>query len=310
MIFIVDPYYAVLNLCICIFWQMSFYALAAGLKIDKVTDFAYGTNFFALSIVTYCLNETWAAPRLIAVNLCVVIWAIRITAYLFSRILHIGEDKRFDEWRAKPLLFLRFWIFQLVSVFVVSFPYVMLNAKPTQPPLSWQDYLGWSLFVVGFIIETVADQVKFSYRNNAANKGHWCDAGVWSWSRHPNYFGEFLVWWGIWTSCSATWVNGDWASIICPVYLFLIIMLLSGPTRLEKEADKRYWSSDEYQRYKKRTSNLVTLPPPCYGALPRWIKWFFCEWPIYWNPPEEKKLTENGDKAADEPDTAAGKDTV
>jgi len=168
----------------------------------------------------------------------------------------------------------------------------MLNAKTVDTPLYWQDGLGWGLFVFGWLVETISDQAKFKYRNDPKNKGHWCDTGLWSWSRHPNYFGEFLCWFGLWASCSATWVGGDWASILSPVYLFLVVMFLSGPTRLEQEADKRYWTNEEYQRYKKRTSNLVLLPPGCYGAMPRWIKQIFCDWPIYWYPPEEGKLNE------------------
>lgn len=268
---------------------MSFYAFAAGLKIDKVTDFAFGTNTVGVAVLTFFMAQSYFTRQII-VNCLVLLWGIRITAYLLRRILTIGEDNRFDEYRGKPLVFLRFWIFQMISIFAICLPLIFLNANVTSnPDLNWRDFLGWALYLIGFIFETVGDHQKFLYKLDPKNKGHWCDVGLWSISRHPNYFGEFMMWWGIFSSCSSVFNGPDWATIVGPVYLFVVIMFLSGTTRLEQSADERYWDRDEYQEYKKSVSVLIPLPPPLYRRMHKVLKYFCCEWGIYSFPPEKRK---------------------
>lgn len=147
------------------------------------------------------------------------------------------------------------------------------------------DFIGWVFFCVGFLVETLADKQKYDYRNESSNDGHWCDDGLWKWSRHPNYFGEFCVWIGIWLSCIGSFHTWDFFTIVSPLYIILVVMLVSGPTRLEESADKRYWSQPEYQKYKKRTSNIIPMPPALYGSLSKTLKSIFCcDCGPYWNP--------------------------
>jgi len=284
MIHVIDDYYLVASLLLCIVWNLFFYAIAACCKFDKVTDFAYGTNFILVVVITMVLNQTYFI-RQIVVNTMVGMWAIRLVIYLLVRILSIGEDKRFDEYREYPLRFLRFWIFQLISIWIVILPEIMLNSKGVDVELNWRDYLGWTMFTVGFLFETVADlQKKFSYRNNSKHSDHWCDVGLWKYSRHPNYFGEILLWYGLFTSCSSVFVSADYTTFIGPTYLVLILMFLSGVPKLEEAADKRYWDNENYQVYKQNTPVLIPLPP---GRVvdPRVRALCCCEFSLYTTPP-------------------------
>lgn len=133
-----------------------------------------------LAVLTFFLNQTYYLRQIILSGL-VTIWAIRLGGFLLVRIIAIGQDKRFDNMREKPLQFLRFWIFQFLSIWVIYLPMCFVNAEYYDTALQWNDYFGWGLWLLGFLIETIADQQKFNYRQDPKNKDHWCDAGIWSW---------------------------------------------------------------------------------------------------------------------------------
>lgn len=108
-----------------------------------------------------------------------------------------GKDARFDGTRDVFVKFMAFWIAQFVTVFAISVPFVILFSLPVAPSgLTWQDGLGIALWGVGFLLETVADQQKFSFKNAPGNRSKMCTVGLWRYSRHPNYFGEMLCWFG------------------------------------------------------------------------------------------------------------------
>ncbi|KAK3745059.1 hypothetical protein QZH41_014554, partial [Actinostola sp. cb2023] len=114
------------------------------------------------------------------------------------------------------------------------------------------------------------------------NKGKWCDVGPWKWSRHPNYFGEMLVWWGIFIISCGILQGGEWAAILSPLFIMAVLLFLSGITILEQKADEQYGSLQTYRQYKNCTSPLIPLPPPFYAALAKTIKTIFCcEFPLY-----------------------------
>jgi len=291
----------VLHLILCVGWQGLFYLIAAGFKFDKVTDLAYGTNFVLNSIITLCFGGTYYV-RQIVVTILVDLWGIRLAGFLFYRIVTIGEDKRFDEYRQYPLRFLRFWIFQMIAVFVILLPEVFLNSDSTDDPLNFRDYLGWAMFVIGFVVEVWADQAKFGYRNNTNNKGHWCDSSIWSWSRHPNYFGEVLLWFGLAVSCCSVFHKADWATFVGPTFLLLLLLFVSGIPLLEKSSDNRFWNTPGYQDYKRATSPFIPLPPVLYRSLPKFLKLSCCcEFPLYTYEPEADPVA--GEKYENFPST-------
>ena len=280
------------NLAICaivtVGMQFSFFMVACTCKFDTVTDFAGGTNFVVLAILSMVLAGTYHW-RQILVTVFVIVWGLRLSGYLLYRIIKIGEDKRFDDKRSDPVRFAIFWIFQAVWVFTVSLPVMFINAPDSSTFYADQNYftamdiIGSGLFAIGLLSEAVSDQQKFAFRNNPSNSGKWCDVGLWSLSRHPNYFGEICLWIGIFVvSTSICGNGGKWTGILSPLFTASILLFLSGIPLLEKTSDERHRLKPEYQTYKNQTSPLIPLPTSCYGKLPGFLKCLFCcEFPIY-----------------------------
>ena len=276
------------NLAICaivtIVMQFSFFLVACTCKFDKVTDFAGGTNFVVLAVLTMVLAGTYHW-RQILVTVFVIIWGLRLSGYLLYRIIKIGEDKRFDDKRSDPLKFAIFWIFQAVWVFTVSLPVIFVNApdSATYGTFTAMDIIGSGMFLLGLLTETFSDQQKFAFRNDPTNSGKWCDVGLWSISRHPNYFGEICLWIGVFiVSTSVCGTGIKWVGILSPLFTSSILLFFSGMPLLEKTSDERHRLKPEYQTYKNRTSPLIPLPKSCYGKLPQFLKCLFCcEFPFY-----------------------------
>ncbi|KAI5084294.1 hypothetical protein GOP47_0000463 [Adiantum capillus-veneris] len=278
---VLDDNYLAITAIVTVLYQFSFFLIAAGCKFDKVTDFAGSTNFVILALLTAILHNTWYF-RQIVLTVLVGIWGVRLALFLLFRILQWGEDRRFDDKRENLLKFAAFWIIQAVWVWTVSLPVTIVNASDRNPDIQAADIVGWVLWFVGALTEAVADQQKLAFKNNPANKGKWCDAGLWGFTRHPNYFGEILLWWGIFIAATPVLKGGQWAVIAGPIFITAVLLFLSGIPLLEASADKRYGGLAEYRRYKTRTSPLVPLPPSVYGNLPSWVKKFLLlELPLY-----------------------------
>jgi len=141
----------------------------------------------------------------VLVTIAATLWGVRLSGYLLYRILKTGKDDRFDSMnRGFSLAFAGFWFGQALWVMTVSLPVILLNSEcDTDPEMKASDWIGLAMWAVGWVLETVADQQKFNFRNNADNKGRWCEEGLWAWSRHPNYFGEILLWWGVFVTASS-----------------------------------------------------------------------------------------------------------
>jgi steroid 5-alpha reductase family enzyme len=159
--------------------------------------------------------------------------------------------------REEPLQFLKFWLFQGFSVWVIMLPSIyLLNTKNNQT-LSLLMILGIFVWAKGLIIESVSDWQKFTFKNKPQNKDLWIETGLWKYSRHPNYFGEMLVWWGIFIF-SLPFIHGLlWLLIIGPMFISFILIFISGIPLLEQKYNKKYHDNQKYQRYKKNTSLLI-----------------------------------------------------
>lgn len=270
---VLDERLLALTAIITIAFQFTFFLITYALRFDKVTDFAGTTNFLILAVVTLTVGGNYSA-RQIVVSTCVFAWGVRLCAFLLYRIILWGEDRRFDDKRNNIVNLAGFWILQAVWVWTVSLPVTILNSKSGDQvvPLNGSDYVGWSLFGIGVVLEAVADQQKLIYKRTEASRGRWTDVGVWKWSRHPNFFGEMIVWWGLYVSARNEFVGGEQAAVVGPLFITLLLMFVSGIPILERSADERYGRREEYQRYKKRTSVLILIPPAVYERVPEVIK--------------------------------------
>lgn len=191
-----------------------------------------------------------------------MLWGARLSAFLLFRILKTGTDTRFDDTRDKFFPFLSFWVAQMLWVWIVSLPVTILNSpnitKYLQPDFgTGRDIAGVILWVIGFMMESVSDMQKYRFKINVQckDKSAVCDVGLFSWSRHPNYFGEIIIQFAIFmiaVSPSAyryiPWNSGAYAaqnaSILGPISLTILLLFVSGLTLQERPgAKKRYEAS-------------------------------------------------------------------
>lgn len=260
MLFAFDPYSVVATLIASFAIQAVFFAFAASFKTDKVTDLSYCLSFALLSVLLVLGNGAFR-PVQLAAAAAVLIWAARLGAYLLSRILKVGKDARFDDKRGDFLKFLGFWVLQAIAVWAIMLPVAALLSLPSPSPFGAISIVGASLWAVGFAIEAAADAQKYAFRDRPENKGRWIDSGLWKYSRHPNYFGEVALWWGLFLLALPSLPASALFAAAGPVFITLLLLFVSGVPLLEKSADEKYGHDPRYQAYKRRTSIFVPLPP-------------------------------------------------
>ncbi|GMJ13517.1 hypothetical protein HRI_005020900 [Hibiscus trionum] len=256
---VIDSHFLALTAIVTVGYQLIFFIITALLKFDKVTDFAGSTNFVIIAVLTLVIKGSWHFRQVI-LTLLVVIWGLRLGLFLLMRILQWGEDRRFDEMRSNLGRLAIFWIFQAVWVWTVSLPVTVVNASDRDPSVQAADIIGWIMWSLGISIEATADQQKLSFKNSPENRGRWCNVGLWKYSRHPNYFGEIFLWWGIFVASAPILEGAEWLVILGPIFLTLLLLFVSGLPMLEESADKKFGNVAAYRIYKKTTSPLIPLP--------------------------------------------------
>jgi len=237
-----------------------FFVIAAMLRTDVFTDITYSLSFAVLSAALFAFAPVRGVLQFATAG-AVLLWALRLGGYLFYRILRIKVDHRFDDKRNSFVKFGSFWLLQAISVWVILLPvYGLLSGGTgaTIPPA--QLVPGLAVFFAGLALETAADAQKFAFKSKPESKGEFMSTGVWRYSRHPNYFGEMLVWWGIALPGAFTFRGAEFLYFVGPLYITLLLIFVSGIPILEKEADRKWGSREDYREYKRRTSILIPLP--------------------------------------------------
>ena len=235
-------------------------------KTDKVTDISYAVTFAVVAISGYMRSEQTTLHKIILA--LVLLWSLRLGTFLFIRINKIKKDVRFDGMREYFFKFLRFWILQGATVFVVllAASYAFMQKEPV---ITWLSIIGIILFIKGLAIEATADSQKFAFNNKASNKGKWIDQGIWKASRHPNYLGEMMVWIGMYLTVVSSLVSGQlWWALLSPLYIVSLLLFVSGVPLLEKSANKKWGSDQKYLNYKKNVPVLI----PTIKSVKRWLK--------------------------------------
>lgn len=186
----------------------------------------------------------------------VVVWAVRLGSFLFIRVRRDGSDGRFDKIKVHPLAFLATWTLQAL--------WVSMTAAAALAAITVADGLGgvWAalgviVWLIGYAIEVVADTQKRRFRADPANAGRFISTGLWSRSRHPNYFGEILLWSGVALMAVPTLSGWRWVVLISPVFVWLLLTRVSGVPLLEARAAARFGDDPAYGAYVKHTPVLV-----------------------------------------------------
>lgn len=230
------------------------------LKTEKFYDLTGSITYLTVVAVTLFLSperdlRSWLLAALVAV------WAVRLGSFLFLRIKKAGEDRRFREIKQSFPRFLRAWTLQGLWVsFSLSAALVVITAAK-RVEFGLFAIVGLIVWLIGFGIEVIADRQKSQFNADPANKGKFINIGLWSWSRHPNYFGEIVLWIGVMIVALPVLQGWQWVALISPIFISLLLTRISGVPMLEERADEKWGGQEDYEAYKANTSVLIPLPP-------------------------------------------------
>ncbi|MCA9349604.1 DUF1295 domain-containing protein [Candidatus Saccharibacteria bacterium] len=237
--------------------QIVFFVFASKYKTDKFTDLSYGLSFTALAIYSLINSDQISNYQIILLSM-IAIWSIRISGYLLIRIIKTGKDARFDGIRENFWKFARFWLLQGFSIWVISLPAIYLLSLNQPTEINIWAIIGLIIWLSGLFIETLADLQLYKFRFGSHPKTNpWIDSGLWYYSRHPNYFGEILLWWGVFIYGASYYTGTYWLTILGPIFITLLITKVSGIPILEKSADQRWSAKSAYLIYKEKTPVLI-----------------------------------------------------
>ncbi len=213
-----------------------------------------------LTVTAFAIGGTQSRDaRSWVLGLLVGVWAVRLGSFLFRRIRSEGSDGRFDEIKQSASRFLVAWTLQGLWVFLTLCAALAAITTTAPADLGVLDGVGFSIWLFGFGLEVIADRQKSEFRRQ--NPGRYIDTGLWAWSRHPNYFGEIVLWTGIAVMASSTLNGWQWITLVSPLFVTLLLTRISGIPLLEKRADERWGDDAGYQAYKARTPVLIPRPP-------------------------------------------------
>lgn len=250
-------YYLTLALILFVYMSLAF-ALAVIKKRNDLADVAWGLGFVLMAWASFVISGH-AGLRGVLVGTLVTVWGLRLAWHIYARHRGKAEDYRYLTWRKAwgkwfyLRSYLQVYLFQGVLLFLVSAPVMLINHS-AGPSLGWLDLAGILVWLIGFYFEAVGDTQLAEFTRDPANKGKLLQSGLWRYSRHPNYFGEVTLWWGI--GLVALSVPNGLVGIIGPVTITILILKVSGISMLEKQMALKPGFAD----YKRRTSVFVPWP--------------------------------------------------
>ena len=257
---ILNGYSAVLYCAvICIGIQWVAWIPASFGKTERFYDLTGGLTYIILvgfSLWAGSQSEPISSRELI-VSFLVVIWSLRLSSFLYLRIHRTGKDGRFDKLKTSFIRFLVPWTIQGLWVFLTTIVVIVINTQAdSAPTLGIWDGLGLSIWILGFSIEVIADNQKTVFNSEPKNQGKWIDCGLWSYSRHPNYLGEILLWTGIAFFGVSCFTGLEKIALISPLFVYLLLTKISGTPILDRRALEKWGDDSEYQIYREKTPLL------------------------------------------------------
>ena len=225
-------------------------------QTEKFFDLTGSLTYVTVILIPVLLSPVLDARSLLVAAL-VLVWAIRLGNFLYRRIHKAGKDDRFDELKPSFWRFLVVWTIQALWVTFTAAAALVVLTTSVRKELDIFAVLGFLLWAAGFALEVVADSQKGKFSADPANKGKFIRTGLWARSRHPNYFGEIVLWVGVAVIALPVLQGWTWVALISPVFVTLLLTRVSGVPLLEKKADKKWGGQADYEAYKKNTPVLI-----------------------------------------------------
>ncbi len=229
-------------------------------QTEKFYDLTGSLTYLSVVLLALILSDDLDARAFIAAAL-VAIWALRLGSFLFTRIRKDGKDGRFDSIKPHFWRFLRAWSLQGLWVTATLTAALAIITSDERKDLGVVGIIGIIVWLAGFAIEVTADQQKSTFRADPANNGRFISTGIWAWSRHPNYFGEIMIWTGMAILALPILSGWRWVMLISPVFVYLLLTRISGVPMLEYRGKKKWGDEPEYQEYLAKTPSLMLRPP-------------------------------------------------
>ena len=242
-----------------VLYMTAVFLLALRLKDNSIVDIAYGPAFIA-AVSSAVLMHGASHPRFLFLYFMVSVWALRLAVHLFIRHRGRGEDFRYRKWREEwgrffvIRSFLQIYMLQGAVVLVVASPALAVAANPGRGP-GFLGTIGFGIWAVGMFFESVGDWQLLRFKKNPGNKGKIITTGLWRYTRHPNYFGECILWWGVYLAALGS--GAAWWTIASPLTINFLLLFVSGIPMLER----KYEGDPEFEEYRRKTSPLIPWFP-------------------------------------------------
>jgi steroid 5-alpha reductase family enzyme len=225
------------------FYMTGWYVLSVIKKRNDIADIAWGLGFILVAIFNFILHP---GTKLFISGILIAIWGIRLASHIYQRNKNRPEDPRYE--KLKKNSYFKVFISQGFFMWLICWSILGSTAL-----ITWVNLIGIVIWIFGFYFESTADKQLKEFIKNPINKGKIMQTGLWAYSRHPNYFGEVTMWWGIWLLN----IGNNWWTIIGPLMITFLILKVSGVPLLEK----KYAGNIEFQKYQERVSVFIPWWP-------------------------------------------------
>lgn len=230
------------------------------IKNASIVDIFWGFGFVVITWATFMVTPQGYLPRKQLMAVLVSIWGLRLMLHIYLRNLGKPEDFRYAKWREKNgghwwwVSFFKVFLLQGVLMWIISAPLLATQTSGFPAILTPLDYIGACVWTFGFLFETIGDLQLILFKGDEANRGKILTSGLWKYTRHPNYFGEAVLWWGFYIIALAA---GFWWTVFSPLIMSILLLKVSGVAMLERTMKKK----PGYEEYMKRTSVFVPWLP-------------------------------------------------
>jgi len=234
--------------------MIAIWLLSLALKNSSIVDIFWGTGFVIVNSATFCLSQQTIRQTLLTV--LVTMWGLRLSLHIFFRNKGKPEDFRYAQWRRENgpqwwwVSFFKVFALQGILLWIIATPLLAVQATSNVTSLTLLDYIGSVVWTIGFLFEAVGDYQLAGFKSNPLNTGKVMTTGVWRYTRHPNYFGDTVQWWGFYILAAA---SGSWWTVLSPAIMTILLLRISGVTLLERTMKTR----PGYEEYMRTTNAFL-----------------------------------------------------
>ncbi len=228
-------------------------------KTEKFYDLTGSLTYISIFICSLIVTDSFQDFKIgnLIIATAVLLWAVRLGSFLFLRIISAGKDERFDSIKVSFAQFLMTWTLQGMWVFICSSAALVAISSASGAVVNYLFGIGLAVFIIGWLIEVIADNQKSAFRAIEKNKDRFINQGLWARSRHPNYFGEITLWLGIAIMSVPSFSGMNYLALFSPVFTYLLLNNISGIRLLEARGNKKWGHLEDYQLYLNSTPKLI-----------------------------------------------------